>query len=127
MGGREKVIIRRADHYDPAAIARIIKEGLEDFGLTSRIRGRVTVKPNVVMAHHQVTPSAYTRPEFLDGLFTALERVGSQEYRVTVAEKCGAAIPTSRMFRRAGYYRLKKKHKFKLLPIEEAAKKKFRL
>ena len=127
MGGREKVIIRRADQYDPAAIARIIKEGLEDFGLTSRIRGRVTVKPNVVMAHHKVTPSAYTRPEFLDGLFTALESVGSQEYTVTVAEKCGAAIPTSRMFRRAGYYRLKKKHRIKLLPIEEAVKETVRL
>jgi uncharacterized protein (DUF362 family) len=79
------------------------------------------------MAHHKVTPSAYTRPEFLDGLFTALESVGSQEYTVTVAEKCGAAIPTSRMFRRAGYYRLKKKHRIKLLPIEEAAKKTVRL
>lgn len=99
MSRREKVIIRRADKYDPPAIAKIIKEGLEEFGLASRIRGRITVKPNVVMAHHKVTPSAYTRPEFLDGLFTALEGVAQKDSTITVAEKCGAAIPTSRMFR----------------------------
>ncbi len=123
MGKREKVIIRRAGQYDPVAISGIIKEGLEDFGLTARVQGRITVKPNVVMAHHKITPSAYTRPEFLDGLFTALEQVSQKEFTVTVAEKCGAAIPTSRMFRRAGYNRLKKIHKIKLLPIEEASKK----
>jgi uncharacterized protein (DUF362 family) len=123
MGGREKVIIRRADAYDPVAIAKIIREGLEDFDLTARIQGKITVKPNVVMAHHKVCPSAYTRPEFLDGLFTALEAVAPKESTITVAEKCGAAIPTSRMFRRAGYYKLKKKHKIKFLPIEEAPKK----
>lgn len=43
--------------------------------------------------------------------------------KIIVTEKCGAGIPTSRMFRRAGYYRLRKKHRLKLLPIEEAPKK----
>jgi uncharacterized protein (DUF362 family) len=123
MGAKEKVILRRAAQYDPTDIAKIIREGLEEFGVAGKIQGRITVKPNVVMAHHKVTPSAYTRSEFVDGLFSALEGVAQKDSTITVAEKCGAAIPTSRMFRRAGYYKLKKKHKIKLLPIEESRKK----
>ena len=123
MSGKAKVILRRADTYDPTLVARIIRDGLDEFGLAPRIQGKITIKPNVVMAHHKVTPSAYTRPEFLDGLLTALEEKAQGEPEISVAEKCGAAIPTSRMFRRAGYYRLRKKHRFKLRPIEEARKK----
>jgi len=123
MKEKAKVILRRADAYDPALVARIIREGLDEFGLAPRIHGKITIKPNVVMAHHKVTPSAYTRPEFLDGLLTVLEEKTQGEAEISVAEKCGAAIPTSRMFRRAGYYRLRKKHRFKLRPIEEARKK----
>lgn len=123
MAAKPKVILRRAESYDPVAIARIIEDGLDEFGLSPRIRGKVTIKPNVVMAHHKVMPSAYTRPEFLDGLLTALEKRSGANTRIAVAEKCGAAIPTSRMFRRAGYYKLRKKHRFSLRPIEEAPKK----
>jgi uncharacterized protein (DUF362 family) len=123
MAEKAKVILRRADLYDPDAIAGIIQKGLDEFGLSPRIRGKITIKPNVVMAHHKVTPSAYTRPEFLDGLLSALEAKSGGEMTITVAEKCGAAIPTSRMFRRAGYYKLRKKHRFSLRPIEEARKK----
>jgi uncharacterized protein (DUF362 family) len=123
MKEKAKVILRRADTYDPTLVARIIRDGLDEFGLAPRIQGKITIKPNVVMAHHKVTPSAYTRPEFLDGLLTALEEKAQGEPEISVVEKCGAAIPTSRMFRRAGYYRLRKKHRFKLRPIEEARKK----
>jgi uncharacterized protein (DUF362 family) len=123
MAEKAKVILRRADVYDPALIAGIIRDGLEEFGLGPRIQGKITIKPNVVMAHHKVTPSAYTRPEFLDGLLTVLEEKAQGETDIAVAEKCGAAIPTSRMFRRAGYYRLRKKHRLKIRPIELARKK----
>src|SRR4030043_13850 len=123
MKEKAKVILRRADTYDPTLVARIIRDGLDEFGLAPPMQGKIPIKPNVVMAHHKVPPSAYTRPEFLDGLLTALEEKAQGEAEISVAEKCGAAIPTSRMFRRAGYYRLRKKHRFKLRPIEEARKK----
>lgn len=123
MPGKEKVILRRADGYDPSLISSTIREGIEELGLADGIQGRITIKPNVVMAHPKVTPSAYTRPEFLDGLLIALKEVARPGARFTVAEKCGAAVPTARMFRRAGYVRLRKKHGFKLLAIEEARKK----
>jgi len=123
MNGKAKVILRRAESYDPPLIARIIREGIEELGLRQRVKGRVAIKPNVVMAHPKVTPSAYTRPEFLDGLLTALHEIGGKDAQFTVAEKCGAAVPTGRMFRRAGYIKLKKKHDFELLAIEGARKK----
>jgi uncharacterized protein (DUF362 family) len=119
---RPKVILRRCPDYDAARIENIIREGIEELGLGSRIRGRVTIKPNVVMAHPKVTPAAFTRAGFMDGLVSVLKRTG-QISRLAIAEKCGAAIPTSRMFRRAGYYRLKRKHGIRLEPIEEARKK----
>lgn len=70
---KQKVILRRTPEYDPDGISRIIREGIEAFGLSPRIRGKVTIKPNVVFAHHKIAPSAFTRPEFLDGLVTALK------------------------------------------------------
>lgn len=120
---KEKVILRRVPDYDPSLIALAVKEGLEDLGLTERVRGRLTIKPNVVMAHHKVAPSAFTRSEFLDGVLQALEERGKDISSICISEKCGAGLPTSRMFRRAGYYKLKKTHNIKLSPIEEAKKK----
>ncbi len=119
---KPKVILRRCPDYDPERISRIIAEGLEELGLASRIRGRVTIKPNVVFAHHKVAPSAYTRSEFLDGLLTAFRAKAAPGTRLTIAEKCGAAIPTSRMLRHAGYYRLRRKHPVRVVAIDEVKK-----
>jgi uncharacterized protein (DUF362 family) len=123
----ERVILRAVPEYDPSRIKKVIQEGLAEFGLARSDRLRITIKPNVVMAHHKISPSAYTRPEFLDGLIQALQNGGNDLPKITITEKCGAGIPTSRMFRRAGYFPLKKKHRIKLLPIEEAKKKKLAL
>jgi uncharacterized protein (DUF362 family) len=122
MEGKEKVILRRLPEYDPEKIERIICDGLEELDLTSKIQGRITVKPNVVMAHHKIAPSAYTRPEFLDGVLCAIKNTNGNAKTITVTEKCGAGLPTSRMMRRAGYNRLKRKHNIKLRPIEESKK-----
>jgi len=125
--GREKVILRAVPDYDPSRIKQVIREGLAEFGQAGSKRSRITIKPNVVVANHKVTPSAYTRSEFLDGLIQALHDGQNTPPKITITEKCGAGIPTSRMFRRASYYRLKKRHNIKLLPIEEAKKKKISL
>jgi uncharacterized protein (DUF362 family) len=122
MEGKEKVILRRLPNYDREKIESIIREGLEELDLTSKIHGRITIKPNVVMAHHKIAPSAYTRPEFLDAVLSAITNINGNPKRITVAEKTGAGLPTTRMLRRAGYYRLKRKHKIRLLPIEESKK-----
>ncbi len=118
---RRRVILRRCPDYDPAAVKTIIRDGLRELGLEGRAKGRIAIKPNVVMSHPKVTPSAFTRPEFLEGLVRAL-RANDPGSRIAVAEKCGAAIPTTRMFRRAGYYKLARKLGFDLAPIDESAR-----
>ena len=125
--GREKVLLRAVPDYNPTRIKQIIQEGLEEFGLSGAHHSDITIKPNVVMAHHRIAPSAFTRSEFLDGLIQALHDGRDPSPKITITEKCGAGIPTSRMFRRAGYFSLKKKHHIKLLPIEESKKKKIHL
>ena len=123
---KPRVIIRRAPAYDPEAISRIVREGLEELGLAPRVRGRVTIKPNVVMAHSTVAPSAFTRPEFLEGLAGAVKAVAPSA-AVSVVEKCGTAVPTSRMFTRAGYRPVAKRLGLRLVPIEEARRTTVRL
>jgi uncharacterized protein (DUF362 family) len=123
MRNKEKVILRKAPDYDPEIIRKIIQEGIEDLGLAPLIKGRVTIKPNVVMAHKKIAPSAFTRAEFLDGLIGALAAEKKDELKIVLSEKSGAGLPTARMFKHAGYLKLKRKHKIKLIPIEEAKKK----
>ncbi|MFQ6083804.1 MAG: DUF362 domain-containing protein [Candidatus Aminicenantia bacterium] len=122
MGKKYKVIIRKVKQYEPSSIKEIIKSGLEELNLIEKAKGRITIKPNVVMAHPKIAPSGYTRPEFLDGLLEAIEEIKKDNFPITIAEKCGVGLPTTRMFKRAGYYQLKKKHKVKLVPIEESKK-----
>jgi len=124
MTNKIKVIIRKVQDYDPKIIKDVIRDGLEELGVSDKIGGRITIKPNVVMAHHKIAPTAYTRPEFIAGLLDALKEVDSEGTEITIAEKCGTGLPTSRMLRRAGYYQLKKSHNIKIRPIEEARKKK---
>ncbi|MCJ7579654.1 MAG: DUF362 domain-containing protein [Candidatus Aminicenantes bacterium] len=118
----EKVLLRRVSEYDPETIQKIITEGIDELGIEKTTRNRITIKPNVVMAHPKLAPSAFTRPEFLDGLIGSLQTLRGPSSKITIAEKTGAGIPTSRMFRRAGYVRLKNLHGIKLLPLEEDKK-----
>jgi len=123
MAREEKVLIRAIAFYNPETIRSVISDSLKEFDLKGRLQGRLTIKPNVVMAHHRIAPSAYTRPEFMSGLIEALTDEAKIPPAITIMEKCGAGIPTTRMFRRAGYFELKKKYKVALQAIEEAKKK----
>lgn len=127
MEKKEKVIIRKIQNYNPEEIKSIVSSGLKELNLLDRIQGKITLKPNLVLAHHKVAPSAYTRHEFLDGVLAALEEKDSGIDKIIIAEKTGVGLPTSRIFRHAGYYNLKKKHNIRLLPIEEAKKQNVRL
>jgi len=113
------VILRKVDGYDSAVIQDVIAEGIQEFGIEERVKGKITIKPNVVMAHHKLAPSAFTRVEFLDGLIGAVSNLSGRNAEISLAEKTGFGLPTSRMFRRAGYGRLKKKHGIRLIALEE--------
>jgi len=118
----EKVLLRKVPEYNPETIHKIITEGMDELGIEKTTRENITIKPNVVLAHKKLAPSAFTRPEFIDGLLRSLQTLQGPGSKITITEKTGAGIPTSRMFRRAGYTRLKKQHRIKLLPLEEDKK-----
>ncbi len=96
------VILRHCPDYDPQAIRRIVREGLEALDL--RPFGRTLVKPNLVSAG-PLFKHAHTRPEFIDGVLQALQ--DRQDGKVTefaVGERCGITIPTRRAFEGAGMH-----------------------
>jgi uncharacterized protein (DUF362 family) len=112
-----KVLIRRCDHYDPDKIAGIIKEGMEELGV--KPAGRVLLKPNVVIAHPEIFPQAFTRKEFLDGVLNATKTLGEGITDLGVGEKTGIVLPTRYCFKNAGYKKVIKKHKAKTYYFDE--------
>jgi uncharacterized protein (DUF362 family) len=95
------VILRHCDAYDSQRIRGIVREGLETLGL--RPKGRTLVKPNVVSSG-PLFKHAYTRPEFIEGVLSALrDRDEGAMTELAVGERCGITIPTRRAFEGAGY------------------------
>lgn len=107
-----RVVLRRLDAYDPQKIQSLIEESMEHLGFTPH--GQTMVKPNTVIAHHQLFQHAFTRPEFLDGLLGALTaRATKKESKTSlcVGERCGITIPTRFAFAEAGYNPVLSRHK----------------
>lgn len=105
---KPRVILRNCREYNPDRIAGIISEGMEELGI--RPLNRTLVKPNVVIAHKRYYPHAFTRPEFLDGLFTALKRRGEDVTELMLGERSGITIPTRYAFSEAGYPAILHRH-----------------
>lgn len=114
-----KVILRHCETYDTELIARIIGEGMDELGV--RPHGRTLVKPNVVIAHKEFFPHAFTRPEFLDGLMSAVQSRGERIEELSVGERCGITIPTRYAFAMAGYPAVLRKHGVKAEYFDEGA------
>jgi uncharacterized protein (DUF362 family) len=114
---KPQVILRNCQEYDPDRIANIISEGLQELGV--RPEGRTLVKPNTVIAHPVYFPHAFTRPEFLDGLLTALKRHGEDVSELVVGERCGITIPTRHAFADANYYPALRRHRVQIRYFDE--------
>ena len=69
MNQKHKVLIVKCDQDDADKISGIIKEGMQELG--AKPAGNILMKPNVVLAHPQVFPHAFTRKEFLEGTIMA--------------------------------------------------------
>ena len=96
-----RVIIRHCEDYDPQAIRKIVREGLEELEL--KPTGRTLVKPNLVAAG-TLFPHAHTRPEFGEGVLHALRDVaGDDMTELAVGERCGITIPTRAAFAQSGF------------------------
>ncbi|MGC8657695.1 MAG: DUF362 domain-containing protein [Desulfomonilaceae bacterium] len=114
---RHKVMIMRCSEYDSDRIAGILKEGLRELGAVPS--GKTMLKPNAVVAHREVFPHAFTRPEFLDGALKAVRGVGRGITELSVGERSGITIPTRYCFKNAGYYPVIKKHRAKARHFDE--------
>jgi uncharacterized protein (DUF362 family) len=114
---KPKVILRDCQEYNPDRIAGIIGEGLEDLGV--RPQGLTLVKPNTVIAHSHYFAHAFTRPEFLDGLLTALKRHDGDIGELVVGERCGITIPTRYAFAEAGYRPVLRRHRVRARYFDE--------
>ncbi|MDY6793092.1 MAG: DUF362 domain-containing protein [Thermodesulfobacteriota bacterium] len=114
---KHKVLIMRCDEYDADRIAGIIKEGMEE--LEVKPSGRILLKPNVVIAHPDIFPYAFTRKEFLDGAIEATKVKAEKVEEISVGERSGITIPTRYNFKNAGYPEVIKKHKIKTYYFDE--------
>lgn len=117
MKNKHKVLIMRCDSYDPEIIGGILKEGME--ALNVEPTGKVLLKPNVVIAHPEVFPHAFTRKEFLDGAISAAKEKSKNASEIAVGERSGLTIPTRLAFKNAGYFKIIKKHKIKTYYFDE--------
>ncbi len=96
-----RVIIRSCRDYDSKAIETIIREGLEELGLTPH--GRTLVKPNLVAAG-EFFPHAHTRPEFAEGVLRAVKAAGEGKIEeMAIGERCGITVPTRQAFAESGF------------------------
>lgn len=111
-----KVILRRCESYDVDTIRRILREGLEELGLQPS--GRTLVKPNCVSSG-PMFKDAYTRPEFLEGMFLALRDRDGGMSELALGERCGITIPTRTSFEGAEYYPMLKRVGAKAYHFEE--------
>jgi uncharacterized protein (DUF362 family) len=116
---KPKVILRHCETYSPKLIAEIIGEGMDELGV--RPRGRTMVKPNVVISHQEIFPHAFTRSEFLDGLFTAVKQRDEEISELYIGERCGITIPTRYAFASAGYTSVLRKHGIRPNYFDEGA------
>jgi len=112
---KEKVILKRIDSYDVQAIRNFTGEAIETLGIEPK--PRAFVKPNLVQAT-RYAEHAYTHPEFLRGVFKALNESGITE-RI-LFEDCGLMVPLRHAFRTSGYNRLCKEEKVRFLNLSEA-------
>ena len=92
MAMKHKVMIMRCEDYDSEKMSGIIKEGMEK--LDVRPAGRILLKPNVVIAHPEVFPHAFTRKEFLDGVISATKAKATDVREIAVGERCGITLAT---------------------------------
>jgi len=116
-GVKHKVLIMRCPEYEPSRISGIVREGLETLG--ARPSGSVLLKPNVVLAHPDYFPHAFTRAEFLEGVIMAIKSRGRGIKELSVGERSGITVPTRFNFRNAGYPQVLRRHRVKARYFDE--------
>ena len=103
-----RVLVKRCEEYDEAAIREIVAKGMKTLGYEPS--GKVFVKPNVVYAtkNGRYGSTAFTHPALVSASLLALS--GSPGVsRIDMGEKTAIGYPTRLTYRYAGYYDLVRK------------------
>ncbi|NQU07442.1 MAG: DUF362 domain-containing protein [Candidatus Abyssubacteria bacterium] len=98
-----RVIIRKCEEYDPAAIEGIVRESMQD--LAEKPSGRILIKPNVVVANTGYIHHAHTEPRMVEAMVNVL-RGREADPAVTIGESGGIGMPTRLMFSESGYLQM---------------------
>ncbi|MEC7241202.1 MAG: DUF362 domain-containing protein [Myxococcota bacterium] len=114
-----RVFLRRCTEYDPQAIRTIVRETMEALDL--RPKGRILLKPNLVIVQKRAFVNAHTRAEFTDGVLAAVrDRMVPEEVtELAVGERCGITMPTRMVWNQADYGAVLKRHKAKRYLFDE--------
>jgi uncharacterized protein (DUF362 family) len=115
-----RVFLGACPAYHAEDIKDVIREGLTQIKLQKSITGRITIKPNLVMAHPKVATDGYTRPEVIDGILANLNLAKKTNHCVKIVEKSGLGVTTQSMFRWAGYRALARQYPVRLVAMEES-------
>lgn len=107
------VYLGACSDYNPDTAASIIETALTHISLAKPISGKIVIKPNLVLVHPKVAPDCHTRKEVIEGILKVIHKQGKDVEKIDIVEKCGLGVPTTSMFRRAGYKKLKRKYKKK--------------
>ena len=122
---RPTVILRACPTYDVPMIRGIVRDALETLDL--RPHGRTLVKPNCVASGHYF-PHAFTRSEFLEGVFLALkDRATGAMTELALGERSGITMPTRYAFHGAGYYPVAERLGLKVHHFDEASQVEIKL
>lgn len=122
---KHRVLIMRCEDYDADRICGIVRDGMAELGVEPT--GRILLKPNVVIAHPEIFPYAFTRKEFLDGVIAATKASAGLVEEIAVGERSGITIPTRYNFRNAGYPKVIKRHGIKTYYFDEVRQVPFEL
>jgi len=121
---KRRVIVRKCESYDPAAIGGIIRESMQDLG--EKPSGRILIKPNVVMANSDYVHHAHTEPAVVEAMVDVL-RAQEANPDITMGESGGIGMPTRLMFSESGYLELAKRLNVPLKNFNLERTKKIRL
>ena len=98
-----RVFIKKVEEYDRAEIARAVSEGME--ALDYKPRGKVFVKPNVVVANKpdKYGITAYTHPDLVRAAIGEIAKTPGVS-RIDIGENSAIGFPTRVNYKYAGYY-----------------------
>lgn len=99
---KNTVYIKRQENYERGAIQAAVSEGMRELKFSPR--GKVFVKPNVVVAHEKKLMGEHgcTPAPFVGAALLALSKAPGVS-RIDVGEKSAIGIPTRLCYRYAGY------------------------